>query len=83
MDSRTNGMGVAGFVMSLVGAVLVWVPVAGQVILVLGFLFSLTGLLISLFSKKRMGYSIAGLIISVGSMLVLYFVILSMMERNF
>lgn len=82
MDSKTNGMGVAGFVLSLVGAVLCWVPVAGQIILLLGFLLSLTGFIVALFTKKRIGYSIAGLVISVGSIMILYFVVLSMIEKN-
>ena len=75
-------MGVTGFVLSLIGAVLCWIPVAGQILLVLGFLFSLTGLLVALFSKKRIGYSIAGLVISIGAAMILYFVLLSILEAR-
>ena len=64
-SNRSNGMGVTGFVLSIIGAVLFWIPPLCAVLMILAFLFSVTGFLIAIFSKRSIGFSIAGLIISI------------------
>lgn len=57
-EKKSNGVGVAGFVFSIIGLVLFWVPIL-NLIGFFGFLFSFIGV----FRKPR-GLSIAGLVIS-------------------
>ena len=57
--SQSNGIGVAGFVLSLVALLLCWTPVIDWIIWILGLIFSLIGV----FRKPR-GLAIAGLVIS-------------------
>jgi hypothetical protein len=64
MADNRNGLGVAGFVLSLVGATLCWIPFFGVSLLILGFTFSLIGFIVGLSKKKSFGLSLAGLIIS-------------------
>ena len=61
MEKRNNGLGTAGFVCALVGAVFCWVPILNWIMLTLGLIFSLIGVI-----KKNVkkGLAIAGLIIS-------------------
>ena len=59
MQPRTNGMGTAGFVLSLVGVFLGWIPLIGWLIWLLGAIFSFIGL----FRAPR-GLAVAGTIIS-------------------
>lgn len=58
--AKTNGLGVAGFVLALLGLILCWVPILSWLIWLLGFLFSLIGIF-----KRPRGLAAAGLIISV------------------
>lgn len=55
----SNGIGTAGFVLSLLTFALGWVPVLGWILWILGLIFSAIGL-----AKKPRGLAIAGLIIS-------------------
>ena len=55
----SNGVGIAGFVLSLIALFLGWVPVLGWLLWALGLLFSICGI----FSAPR-GFAIAGLVIS-------------------
>lgn len=65
-----NGIGTAGFVLALIAFVISWIPVVGTIIGwilgPLGFIFSLIGV----FRQPR-GLSIAGLIISLLSVILL------------
>ena len=62
-DSRKNGLGLAGFIMSVTGLVLCWVPVLSWLLLVPSFLLSFFGQ----FRKPRtlaiIGTIISGLVI--------------------
>lgn len=58
--AKSNGIGVAGFVLALLGLFLSWVPILGWIIWFLGFLFSLIGLF-----KSPRGLAIAGFVISI------------------
>lgn len=57
--SRTNGMGTAGFVLSLITLFIGWLPVIGWILWLLGLIFSLIGVF-----KAPRGLAIAGLVIS-------------------
>lgn len=54
-----NGLGVAGFVLSLVGLVLCWVPFANFILGGIGFILSLVGVF-----RRPKGLAIAGIIIA-------------------
>ena len=57
---QKNGPGSAGLVLSILGLVLCWVPVANLILWFLGFLFSFIGMF-----KRPKGKAIAGLVISI------------------
>ena len=63
---RKNGIGTAGLVLSILGLVLCWVPVADFILWFLGFLFSFIGMF-----KRPKGVAIAGLVISIVCLVVL------------
>lgn len=54
-----NGMGVAGFVLALLGLILCWVPILNWILWILGLVFSIIGMF-----KPKKGLAIAGLVIS-------------------
>lgn len=64
--NKSNGMGVAGFILALLGLFLGWVPFLGWLIWLLGLIFSFIGVF-----KKPRGLSIAGLCISFLGIIVL------------
>lgn len=71
---RKNGMGTAGFVLSLLALVLSWVPVVDVIFFLLGLIFSIVG--VSLKNRKK-GLAIAGLVISVIVLFIIFLVIAS------
>ena len=70
-----NGLGTAGFVLSLLGLVFCWIPVAGWIIWVLGLALSFTGLF-----KKPKGLAITGMILSAVSIFVITTLITALIE---
>lgn len=64
--SQKNGPGSAGLVLSILGLVLCWVPIANIILWFLGFLFSFIGMF-----KRPKGKAIAGLVISIVCLVVL------------
>ena len=56
---RTNGMGVAGFVLAVCGIVFCWIPFVNILLWILGLVFSFIGLF-----KAPRGLAIAGMILS-------------------
>jgi hypothetical protein len=54
-----NGIGLAGFIISIIAFFLGWIPVFGWILWLLGLIFSTVGIF-----KKPKGFAIAGLIIS-------------------
>lgn len=60
VKNKSNGIGTAGFVLSLIGLILFWLPVPGWILWVLGSLFSFFGLF-----KSPRGLAFAGFIISI------------------
>ena len=63
---QKNGPGTAGLVLSILGLVLCWVPIANVILWFLGFLFSFIGMF-----KRPKGVAIAGLVISIVCLVVL------------
>ncbi len=66
--SRSNGLGITGFVLSLLALLLGWVPLLGWIIWLLGLIFSLIGI----FRKPR-GLAIAGLLLSLLALIVILY----------
>lgn len=65
-ERQSNGIGTAGFVLSLIAIFLGWVPVLGWIIWLLGLIFSFIGVF-----KHPKGLSIAGLVISLIGVILL------------
>lgn len=63
---KTNGMGIAGFVVSLLTLLGCWVPILNWIMWFLGFLFSIIGIF-----KKPRGFAIAGLCISLVTFIII------------
>ena len=68
-ENKSNGIGTAGFVLSLIALFFGWVPVFGWLIWLLGLILSFIGIF-----KNPKGLSIAGLIISFIGVILLVFV---------
>lgn len=64
--SRSNGLGVAGFVLSLIAVFFGWVPFLGWVLWLLGLILSICGVF-----KTPKGLAIAGLVISLIGLILL------------
>lgn len=58
-EKKSNGIGTAGFVLSLIAIFFGWIPFLGWILWLLGLIFSFIGLF-----KKPKGLAIAGLVIS-------------------
>ena len=65
---RSNGMGVAGFVLALLGLIFCWVPVLNWILWLLGLIFSIVGM-----CKKGAprGLAITGLVLSCIGLIVI------------
>jgi len=72
-ENSSNGIGTAGFVLSLISLFLGWIPFIGWLLWVLGVIFSFIGVF-----KKPRGLAIAGLIISFIGIILLIFVFASL-----
>lgn len=66
--SHSNSIGIAGFILALLGLVFCWVPVVDLILWFLGLIFSLIGLF-----KAPRGMAIAGLVLS----FIIIFIIIS------
>lgn len=66
---QKNGLGIAGFVLALLGLLFSWIPVFGWVLWVLGVVFSFIGVF-----KVPRGLAIAGLVISFIGLIFLIFI---------
>ena len=69
VEKKKNGVGTAGFVLSLIALFFGWVPVLGWIIWVLGLILSFVGVF-----KKPRGLAIAGLVISLIGIILLVLV---------
>jgi hypothetical protein len=68
-SQNSNGLGIAGFICSLLTLFLGWIPVFGWILWVLGLIFSLIGIF-----KSPKGFAVAGLVISLIGFILLVFV---------
>lgn len=66
VEKKSNGMGTAGFVISLLAFVFCWVPILDFIMWFLGALFSVIGVF-----KRPRGLAIAGVVISFFGIIVL------------
>lgn len=71
IQKKGNGLGKAGFVLSLTGLILCWVPIHGFILCLLGAIFSVIGVF-----KAPRGLAIAGCIIS-GILIILFAIALA------
>lgn len=66
VESKSNGIGTAGFVLALLGLLFSWVPVVDFILWFLGLLFSFIGCF-----KSPKGLAITGLILSLLGIIVI------------
>lgn len=66
VDKKSNGIGVAGFIIALLAFVFCWVPILDFILWFLGALFSFIGIF-----KRPRGLAITGLVISFIGIIVL------------
>ena len=64
--SESNGMGTAGFVLSVVTLFFGWIPVLGWILWIVGLILSCVGL-----TKEPKGLAITGVAISLGGLILL------------
>lgn len=65
-EKKSNGLGVAGFVISLIGIFLCWIPILNFILWILGLLFSFIGLF-----KAPRGLAITGMVLSLILIIIL------------
>ena len=65
MEQKTNGLGVAGFLLALINLFLLWIPGIGAILCFLSLLFSFLGLF-----KAPRGFAIAGFVLSIVALIV-------------
>lgn len=69
-QNESNGIGIAGFIISLIGLFVSWIPFFGWLIWFVGLVLSFIGLF-----KAPRGFAIAGLVISfIGVIILVLFV---------
>ena len=71
---RKNGLGIAGFIMSLIGLILSWIPVVnifGIVLCGIGFLLSFIGLFLK---NRKKGLAIVGVLFGIAGCVLFYLV---------
>ena len=64
-----NGVGIAGFVLALLGLFLGWIPIFGWIIWLVGLVLSFVGV----FGKPK-GLAIAGLVISLATFVIVFLI---------
>lgn len=77
-QKKGNGMGVAGFVLALLGLIFCWVPILDWILWILGLIFSIVGMF-----KPKKGLAIAGLIISCLYLIVIFVIVGAVMASGF
>ncbi|MBQ3709994.1 MAG: hypothetical protein II887_04745 [Bacteroidales bacterium] len=69
---RKNGLGIAGFIIGLIGLILSWIPIVnlwGVILCGIAFLLSLIGLFLK---GRKKGMAIFGLIFSIAGFILFY-----------
>ena len=70
-EKGSNGIGLAGFIVSLVGLFTAWIPIIGWIIVIVGAILSAVGL-----GKQPKTFAIVGIILSVLSVIWILSVLL-------
>jgi hypothetical protein len=71
---RKNGLGIAGFILALIGLVICWVPVLNIISFVLcglGFLLAFIGLFLK---NRKKGLTIVGVLFGIAGCVIFYLV---------
>lgn len=68
-NKATNGLGTAGFILSIIAIFVGWVPILGWLVWLVGLILSFVGIF-----KNPKGMAIAGLVISLIGIILLIFV---------
>lgn len=71
-QTKSNPMGVAGFILALIGVFVSWIPVLGWIVWILGAVLSIIGLF-----KQPKGMAIAGVVLTFIDAILLLFVVSS------
>jgi hypothetical protein len=74
-EKPSNGIGTAGFILSLIAILCGWISIVGWILWFLGFVFSFVGVF-----RKPAGLAIAGLIISFIGLILLIILSAVLME---
>jgi hypothetical protein len=70
---RSNGVGLAGFIISIIGVIFCWIPIInliGLVLVIIAFILCLIGLIFGLKKKRTIVLSIIGLVLSVAGIII-------------
>ncbi len=71
VEIQTNNVGTAGFIVALLTLFLGWIPVLGWIMWLSGLILSAMGISRAGSTKKGMGLSVAGLIISLLGIIII------------
>lgn len=69
-----NGLGIAGFILNIIGLILSWIPVvnvASLVVTIVGEVLAVVGLIVGIVKRKRLGLAIAGLVLGAIAFIVM------------
>jgi len=80
-SNKSNGIGLTGFVLSIIGVVVFWMPPLCAVFMILAFLFSTAGFIIAILGRRNIGYSIAGLFITILFFVLGYGMIVALLTK--
>jgi len=73
---KSNALGTTGFIMSIIGAVLFWIPILNWILWLLGLIFSFIGVF-----KKPKVLAIIGLAISAATLIALIVYTITLASR--
>lgn len=69
-EKRSNGVGIAGFILALLGVIFSWIPILNWILWIIGLILSFVGVF-----KKPKGLAIAGLCLSLLGIILIIAVI--------
>lgn len=81
-----NGLGIAGFILGIIGLIFSWIPainVVALVVAILGGVLSLIGIITGIVARKRLGLAITGFILCDFAILVATVVIETILQNGF
>ena len=69
-EKSSNGVGIAGFILALLGVIFSWIPILNWILWIIGLILSFVGVF-----KKPKGFAIAGLCLSLLGIILIIAVI--------